>query len=30
MVNKATEIRLLAEKQMGEFLAASPKNEGGR
>lgn len=30
MVNKATEIRLLAEKQMGEFLAESPKQHGSR
>lgn len=28
-VNNATEIRLLAERQMGEFLKAMPKNEGG-
>jgi hypothetical protein len=29
-VNRATEVRLLAERQMGEFLAAMPKNEGAR
>jgi hypothetical protein len=29
-VNQATEIRLLAERQMGEFLKAMPKSEGGR
>lgn len=29
-VNNATEIRLLAERQMGEFLKAMPKNDGGR
>lgn len=29
-VNNATEIRLLAERQMGEFLKAMPKNEGTR
>lgn len=29
-VNRATEVRLLAERQMGEFLKAMPKNEGGR
>lgn len=29
-VNRATEIRLLAERQMGEFLKAMPKNKGGR
>ena len=28
-VNNATEIRLLAERQMGEFLKQMPKNEGG-
>jgi hypothetical protein len=28
-VNEATEIRLLAEKQMGEFLAVSPKHPPG-
>lgn len=28
-VNKATEIRLLAERQMGEFLKEMPKNPGG-
>ncbi len=28
-VNNATEIRLLAERQMGEFLKTMPKNEGG-
>lgn len=27
-VNRATEIRLLAERQMGEFLQTMPKNEG--
>jgi hypothetical protein len=29
-VNRATEIRLLAERQMGEFLQVMPKNEGTR
>ena len=29
-VNNATEIRLLAERQMGEFLKAMPKNEGAK
>ena len=29
-VNRATEIRLLAERQMGKFLMAMPKNKGGR
>ncbi|WP_038162497.1 hypothetical protein [Verrucomicrobium sp. BvORR106] len=29
-MTKATEIRLLAEKQMGEFLAESPKNQGAK
>lgn len=29
-VNNATEIRLLAERQMGEFLKQMPKNDGGR
>lgn len=29
-VNRATEIRLLAERQMGEFLKAMPKDAGGR
>lgn len=29
-VNRATEIRLLAERQMGEFLKQMPKNKGGR
>jgi hypothetical protein len=28
-VNRATEIRLLAERQMGEFLKAMPKAHGG-
>jgi hypothetical protein len=28
-VNRATEIRLLAERQMGEFLKAMPKAKGG-
>lgn len=28
-VNEATEIRILAERQMGAFLKAMPKNEGG-
>jgi hypothetical protein len=28
-VNRATEIRLLAERQMGEFLKAMPKADGG-
>lgn len=27
-VNRATEVRLLAERQMGEFLKTMPKNEG--
>src|SRR5690606_14307809 len=27
-VNRATEVRILAERQMGEFLAAMPKAEG--
>lgn len=27
-VNRATEVRLLAERQMGEFLKAMPKNQG--
>jgi hypothetical protein len=26
---RATEVRLLAERQMGEFLKAMPKNAGG-
>lgn len=29
-VNRATEIRLLAERQMGAFLKATPKNKGGK
>lgn len=29
-VNRATEIRILAERQMGEFIKAMPKNKGGR
>ena len=29
-VNEATEIRLLAERQMGAFLKSMPKNDGGR
>jgi hypothetical protein len=29
-VNRATEIRLLAERQMGEFLQVMPKNEGAK
>lgn len=29
-VNRATEIRLLAERQMGAFLKAMPKNQGAR
>jgi len=29
-VNRATEVRLLAERQMGEFLREMPKNEGTR
>ena len=29
-VNNATEIRLLAERQMGEFLKQMPKNEGAK
>lgn len=29
-VNRATEVRLLAERQMGEFLKAMPKNHGVR
>lgn len=28
-MNRATEIRLLAERQMGEFLKAMPKADGG-
>jgi hypothetical protein len=29
-VNRATEVRLLAERQMGDFLKAMPKNEGAK
>lgn len=29
-VNRATEVRLLAERQMGEFLKAMPKNVGAK
>jgi len=28
-VNRATEIRLLPERQMGEFLKVMPRNDGG-